>query len=155
MFDVKAGRDGSEEGLDQGSSLSQQTQARLQKPTTVFKKTPFPDFTTDKKYYHSFMKQPTDRGGKITKIVFVKEPQTPSKIIFLFMVKKRSDYKYEKIFKEIRAESGLDPNSKICHKNLNNNHILFPFVASEMCSVIILNSSNVNNRLGEFGCFSL
>lgn len=108
-----------------------------------------------KKYDHSFMKQQTDRGGKITNIVFVKEPQTPLKIIFLFMVKKRSDDKYEKIFKEIRAEAGLDSNSKICHKNLNNNHILFPFVASEMCSVIILNSSNVNNRLGEFGCFSL
>lgn len=108
-----------------------------------------------KKYCHSFMKQQTDRGGKITEIVFVKEPQTPLKIFFLFMVKKRSDYKYEKIFKENRAESALDSNSKTCHKNLNKNHILFPFVASEMCSVIILNSSDVNNRLGEFGCFSL
>lgn len=87
--------------------------------------------------------------------MFVKEPQTRLKIIFLFVVKKGSDHKYETIFKEIRAESGLDSNSKICPKKLNNNHILFPFVASEMCSVIILNSSNVNNRLGEFGCFSL
>lgn len=39
MFDVKAGRDGSGEGLDQGSSRSQPSQARLQEPTTAFKNT--------------------------------------------------------------------------------------------------------------------
>lgn len=44
MFDVKAGRDGSGEGLDQGSSLSQPSEA-----ANCFSKGPFPDLTTSKK----------------------------------------------------------------------------------------------------------
>lgn len=60
MFDVKAGRDGSGEGLDQGSLSGLDvsvTANRHWTPETndCFLKTPFPDFVAEKNYYHRFL----------------------------------------------------------------------------------------------------